>query len=282
MQIEKSNQLESLKNFLTELKNYNLKIIKIKPDGNCLFRAISHQLFSTEENHLEIREKCIEYINREKIFYSKFINENFEKYIERKKKEGCWGDNIEIQAISEIYNLQIQIFHNEKIPIMIYNQEKKYEKIIRLFFRNLDHYDSIIEIKNIQNDKKYLLLKDLIKNEEKKMEKRNQIINRKNFKDFANMTLRQIIERSLKSLKKDCERHIKTSLKESNQEDIENKILQMVIKESQKNKNKITLYEKIINLGFPMEIAIQATLAFNNNDDADVEKVLSYIYSNLV
>lgn len=283
--MEITEETESVENFLSEIKSYNLQIKSIKPDGNCLFRAISHQLYSTEDRHLELREKCVNYIEKEKTFFSKFINENFEKYIQRKKKEGTWGDNIEIQALSEIYNLQIQIFHNKKIPTMIYNQKKKFEKIIRLFYKNLSHYDSIIETPNINKNKKndkYLHLKNLIKNEQQKMQKRNQIINRINFKDFANLTLKQIIQRSLKSLKKDCERHIEESLKESNKEDIEEKILKMVLEESKGGVRKISLYEKILNLGFPMEIAVKATLAFGNDDDADVEKVLNYIYGYLI
>ena len=46
---------EKFEEFKKELKQYNLIIKDIVPDGNCLFRAISYFIYGTEEKHKIIR-----------------------------------------------------------------------------------------------------------------------------------------------------------------------------------------------------------------------------------
>ncbi|KAG2373696.1 hypothetical protein C9374_011985 [Naegleria lovaniensis] len=39
-----------------------MKIIKVKPDGNCLFRAVSMGLYNTEEYHLQLRLAAVDWM----------------------------------------------------------------------------------------------------------------------------------------------------------------------------------------------------------------------------
>jgi OTU domain-containing protein 5 len=50
------------------LKEKGFKIVEIRGDGNCLFRAVSHQVFLTEEYHGLLRKKCVEHL-RGKIYH---------------------------------------------------------------------------------------------------------------------------------------------------------------------------------------------------------------------
>jgi OTU domain-containing protein 5 len=50
------------------LKEKGFKIVEIRGDGNCLFRAVSHQVFLTEEHHGLLRKKCVEHL-RGKIYH---------------------------------------------------------------------------------------------------------------------------------------------------------------------------------------------------------------------
>jgi len=46
-----------------------------------------------------VRQKCMDYILSEKAFFKNFIEEekeSVEEYVERKRKNGIWGDDIEL------------------------------------------------------------------------------------------------------------------------------------------------------------------------------------------
>ena len=47
----------------------------VKADGNCFFRAISHQIFGNEELHLQVRTKAIQNILFTTEDYVQFLEE---------------------------------------------------------------------------------------------------------------------------------------------------------------------------------------------------------------
>jgi hypothetical protein len=66
-------------------------------DGNCLFRAISHQIYGDPEVHLLVREKCLNYILAGADYFKAFIaDENIQQYCDRKSAPGIWGDDVEL------------------------------------------------------------------------------------------------------------------------------------------------------------------------------------------
>ena len=76
-------------------------------DGNCLFRSVSDQLYGDEQYHSQIRKLCMDYINFQKGFFQDYVIGDIENYIETKRKDGEWGDDLELQALSEIYSRPI-------------------------------------------------------------------------------------------------------------------------------------------------------------------------------
>ena len=93
-------------------------------DGNCMFRAVSDQVYGNEEYHNIIREKCMDYLLIEREFFSQFVeggNEEFDNYINMKRKSGVWGDDVELQAISEIYNRPIEIYSGSNKPLKTFH-----------------------------------------------------------------------------------------------------------------------------------------------------------------
>ena len=62
----------------------NLWLKKVKPDGNCLFRAISDQLYGKEFSHVRLRGEVVDYLrgnNRKHIFFNKKKRLSKEEYI---------------------------------------------------------------------------------------------------------------------------------------------------------------------------------------------------------
>ena len=84
-------------------------------------------------------------------------------YIQRKRKLGIWGDNLEIQALSEIYNRPIEIYVNIDKPIRSFcntSIDKKYP--IKISYHGNKHYNSMVPC---QNHKDYeLYKKELLNN----------------------------------------------------------------------------------------------------------------------
>ena len=93
---------DNFETLLKEEKNWSIKVVA--GDGNCVFRAISHQVYGTEDHHKLVRQKCMDYIEYDKNYYKDFVSmPNIEDYIALKRQDGKWGDNLEIQVLSEIY-----------------------------------------------------------------------------------------------------------------------------------------------------------------------------------
>ncbi|PPD97188.1 hypothetical protein GOBAR_DD05787 [Gossypium barbadense] len=68
-----------------------LEVKRMLEDGNCLFRAVADQ-------------------ERERDHFSQFITEGFTSYCKRKRRDKVYGSNVEIQALSEMYNRPIHIY----------------------------------------------------------------------------------------------------------------------------------------------------------------------------
>ena len=142
--------------FREEIKTIEFKIKDIKSDGNCLYRAFSDQVYGNENLFGIVKAKCLDYLELEKEFFGQFIEgglEKFEDYIKMKKIDGVWGDDIEIQAMSEIYNRPIEIYSYSKLPIKTFHENSlsvRYDRDvnklppIRLSYHGKAHYNSII------------------------------------------------------------------------------------------------------------------------------------------
>jgi OTU domain-containing protein 5 len=51
-----------------------MQITDIEGDGNCMFRAVSDQVYNGNQMHFNlIRQFCMDYIENEKEFFSQFI-----------------------------------------------------------------------------------------------------------------------------------------------------------------------------------------------------------------
>ena len=158
-------QEEEFKNNMEKI-NFNIKIIE--KDGNCLFRAISDQIYGDEKYYSILREKCMDYLEIERDFFQQFIEGDFDEYINMKRKNGIWGDDIEIQALSEIYNRPIEIYSGSIKPLKCFHENKKYfneknknknnnKKIIpiRISYHGHNHYNSVVPKKNNKKFEEY-------------------------------------------------------------------------------------------------------------------------------
>ena len=47
----------------------NIKVFEVEPDGNCMFRAVSHQLYRDQEHHDLIRQTVMLYLDKNQAFF---------------------------------------------------------------------------------------------------------------------------------------------------------------------------------------------------------------------
>lgn len=138
----------TLRNFSKALKERGLEIREQEGDGNCLFRAVSLQVYGDPSMHMDVRHQCLDHMAKDEEHFSQFVeDEDFSKYLKRKRTAGVHGNNPEIQAISELFNRPVEVFtpDNGATPLNIFQSEYKTSDVpIRLSYQD-NHYDAVVD-----------------------------------------------------------------------------------------------------------------------------------------
>ncbi|MBA0674635.1 hypothetical protein Goari_016220 [Gossypium aridum] len=110
-------------------------------DGNCVFRAVADQVYRDFEAYHLVHQMCIDYMvivsafnlsdeydqsfgfedERERDHFSQFITEGFTSNCKRKRRDKVYGSNVEIQALSEMYNRPIHIYSYSIEPFNVFH-----------------------------------------------------------------------------------------------------------------------------------------------------------------
>lgn len=115
-------------------------------DGNCLFRSFSDQVYGTPEHHALLRDRCSKYIASERNYFEQFIAEPFDDFLARIQREGEWGDDVEIEALSEIFDCRVEIYASYTHALMRTFHETcdaKWGRPVRLQYEGHSHYNSL-------------------------------------------------------------------------------------------------------------------------------------------
>ena len=131
--------------FLFERKGY--RINPIKRDGNCLFGAIADQVYFDPTMHKKVRSLCVNYMIDNGELYSQFIDDahiDFNHYIKNMKKDGSWGGNPEITALSQVFECPIEVYRQSENPEVFVSENFSGDtnRIIRVYYAN-NHYSSV-------------------------------------------------------------------------------------------------------------------------------------------
>ncbi|KAJ8559668.1 hypothetical protein K7X08_003726 [Anisodus acutangulus] len=123
-----------------------LEVKKMREDGNCLFRAVADQVYGDSEAYDLVRQMCIDYMERERDHFSQFITEGFTSYCKRKRRDKVYGNNVEIQALSEMYNRPIHIYSYSIEPMNTFHGSYNSDTPpIRLSYHHGNHYNSLVD-----------------------------------------------------------------------------------------------------------------------------------------
>lgn len=190
-----NDQTEEMEFQLTENQPYSLKVAKIPANGSCLFGTLVHQLFGHkidsnehEEATKQLRQRVVEHISehfssfegaiqcRVEDEYSLSIIEDNKKacqifvndYLSR---DDCWGGQETIQAVQEMYRVNILIFRESSTYNYFQRFDEPNTRILMLAYRlgnklnrhSHNHYDSVC---NIDTDDIWHLVKFLAKKQQ--------------------------------------------------------------------------------------------------------------------
>ncbi|GMF14800.1 unnamed protein product [Phytophthora fragariaefolia] len=124
------------------------EVAPIRKDGNCLFRALSDQLYGHERRHLELRRRLVDFIDLERAFFEPFVaGEGVVEYCARLREAGAWGGHPELVAASRLLGVNI-IVHTGPVKRLRIDTDKYAQikegkgKTIHLLLKH-DHYSSL-------------------------------------------------------------------------------------------------------------------------------------------
>jgi hypothetical protein len=87
--------------YLAALARLGLTVHAMGGDGNCLFRAVAHQVYGDQELHRVTRASAADYMEAEARWFSSFVvgdESEFGGYIAAVRRDAVWGDDPEIQV----------------------------------------------------------------------------------------------------------------------------------------------------------------------------------------
>ena len=94
-----------------------MKLVNVRGDGNCFFRAIAHQLYGDESQHQKVGEEAGQEIIKKSNRYRNFVAGSFDKYVSNLSTDREWADSAAIQATSNVFRISIEILNaSERIP----------------------------------------------------------------------------------------------------------------------------------------------------------------------
>ncbi|KAL9089430.1 MAG: hypothetical protein Q9165_005751 [Trypethelium subeluteriae] len=148
----------------------------IKGDGNCLFNALSDQMYGDESQHHAIRAAVIEHMRENSDYYKQFIDVQpgggtrrnpkrknagtyattsnnfpasaadidrvFENHLQNMARGGTWGDNMEISAFSTAFRVDVKIYQRD-FAYMVGAGEGSNRQVVHIAYHTWEHYSSI-------------------------------------------------------------------------------------------------------------------------------------------
>lgn len=157
MEQEKLNKL---------LKSKNLEIREVDADGDCLFKAIEHQLslLNNQQKNIftfdKLRARTSDYMLENPDEFIPFLlndsgnlmtESEFKNYCHRVANTKQWGGNIELSALAKIIKRPIHIYQadsSQPIIIETCDQEISDRPVLLSFHKHLyclgEHYNSLI------------------------------------------------------------------------------------------------------------------------------------------
>ncbi|KAK5702575.1 hypothetical protein LTR97_003520 [Elasticomyces elasticus] len=146
-------------------------------DGNCLFNALSDQLYGHQNEHAAIRSRVINYMREHATYYKQFIDVNpgggirrnpkrknagsysspangappsnadidrvFESHLLSMARGGTYGDNMEITAFASAFQVDVKIYQRDFAYMVTGGGDESQKQTAHIAYHAWEHYSSI-------------------------------------------------------------------------------------------------------------------------------------------
>ncbi|KAL8939283.1 MAG: hypothetical protein Q9211_002808 [Gyalolechia sp. 1 TL-2023] len=155
-----------------------LYVVHTAGNGNCLFHALSDQLYGDQSKDKELRQATIQYMRAHGDYYKHFIEAHpgggtrrnpkrknagsfstkseaaspadidavFEGHLNRMAKGGTYGDNMEIVAFSYALNVNVTIYKRD-FAFVVKDDEACRDKTVYIAYHTYEHYSSVRNVR---------------------------------------------------------------------------------------------------------------------------------------
>lgn len=160
------------------LKDLGLTTLDIDADGNCMFSALSHQVYGHTRKAFHIRIAVVNYLRDHSAEFKHFINYDgerrspsrgctrgrgrysstsptredvelkvnatWERYLSSMAKQGEWGDNLTLRAFALAFNRSVRIYQKESEQVI--SADDECHEMVRIAYHDWRHYSSVVTI----------------------------------------------------------------------------------------------------------------------------------------
>lgn len=119
------------------------RIAIMAPDGNCVFRALADQLRGRPQDHGEIRQLIVDFMEENEEDFAPFVedDEKWADYVPRMRNDGEWGGQQEMCAASRCFRINVVIHQLDGPRLEI--ADKPTAPTVHMSFHGAAHYNSI-------------------------------------------------------------------------------------------------------------------------------------------
>jgi OTU domain-containing protein 6 len=170
---EKENQHgprnKEIQEISSKLKNRNLKIYSIPSDGDCLYKAVAHQMLISREQTIsaqKLREDVATYMRQNKDDFLPFMtdpdtyemltDQQFEQYCNKIATTNMWGGQLEIRALSSSLKCPINVIQATGPECIEQGSEFSGQPLIISYHRHMyrlgEHYNSTCILSDNDNE----------------------------------------------------------------------------------------------------------------------------------
>ncbi|XP_051238628.1 putative bifunctional UDP-N-acetylglucosamine transferase and deubiquitinase ALG13 isoform X1 [Dicentrarchus labrax] len=111
-------------------------------DASSLFRAVSEQLYYSQNYHQRIRQDCADFMRANRCNFEPFVEGSFEKYLERLEDPKETVGHVEIKALSQLYRRCFLIYRYPGKPATVISEDDFVDKVTLCCSIN-GHYDIV-------------------------------------------------------------------------------------------------------------------------------------------
>lgn len=129
------------------LQQLSLAVQEMEDDGNCQFRAMSTELYGTQDRHQEVRNIAVAHMKKRPDEFSVFFEaEEFDQYLRGMAEPRTWGDELTLRAITDALCVKIHVITTtEENWYLHYDPDDGREPVRQLFLTYLSpiHYNTL-------------------------------------------------------------------------------------------------------------------------------------------